>query len=182
PAPNVQTTVLPSGYVTLSWSDQSDNELGFALERSTDGFSFQLVDTIGANLQSYTDRTVSPGTTYHYRLRAYNPGGSSDYTYAPAAVTIPQLGLPTAPSSLGASAVRGAVNLSWSDPSNNEGGFQIERRTGNGAWQVLTTVAANTVAFTDSSVVARTKYSYRVRAFNVAGASSYSNQVTVTAK
>src|SRR5262249_59891575 len=116
------------------------------------------------------------------RLRAYNPGGSSDYTYAPAAVTLPQITLPTAPSSLGASAVRGAVNLTWSDLSNNEAGFQIERKTGNGAWQLLTTLAANTVAFTDTTVVARTKYSYRVRAFNAAGASPYSNQVTVTAK
>jgi hypothetical protein len=98
-------------------------------------------------------------------------------------VQTPYVALPAAPSNLTSAALaRGGVSLSWSDRSNNEDGFQIERKTGTSSWQLLTIVAANTVKLTDNSTVSRTTYSYRVRAFNAAGVSTYSNEVTVKAK
>ena len=50
--------MIAGGRVDLNWADQSDNELGFAIERSPDGQTFALVDTVGANIASYSDRTV----------------------------------------------------------------------------------------------------------------------------
>jgi subtilisin family serine protease len=180
---NLQPTVISGGRVDLTWADQSSDELGFAIEHSTDGQNFFLADTVGANVTSYSDRTVSPATTYYYRIRSYNPGGNSDYTYTPLPVQTPYVALPAAPSNLTSAALaRGGVSLSWSDRSNNEDGFQIERKTGTSSWQLLTIVAANTVKLTDNSTVSRTTYSYRVRAFNAAGVSTYSNEVTVKAK
>ncbi|MBI3852493.1 MAG: S8 family serine peptidase [Verrucomicrobia bacterium] len=186
PAPaapaNLQATPASGTRVDLSWADQSNNELGFALERSTDGVTFYLADTVGAGDVNYSDRTVQPGNTYFYRVRAYNPGGSSGYADAPS-VTTPAVSLPNAPSSLTATALSAGygVRLAWKDNSNNEDSFQIERKTST-TWQLLTTVAANTKTFTDASAARRTSYSYRVRAFNVAGSSAYSNQASVTTK
>jgi len=195
PAPfepvNLQTTVLPSGYVTLSWTDQANNELGFAIERSTDGFNYVVADTTGADLQGYTDRTVRPGTAYYYRVRACNPGGSSGYAYAAAVVNIPLITLPIAPSNLtGTALARGSgLSLSWNDRSNNELGFQLERRvnpTGKGAlpgpWELVMTLEPNATRYVDSAVASLTSYSYRLRAYNLAGISAYSNEVTVKAK
>jgi subtilisin family serine protease len=179
---NVQAVAASGTRVDLSWKDQSNNELGFAIERSTDGVTFHLADTVGAAHVSYSDLAVQPGNTYFYRVRAYNPGGSSAYA-PPTSVAIPAVGLPKAPSSLTAtplSAGKG-VSLAWKDNSNNEDGFQIERQTSS-TWQVLTTVAANTKTFTDTSAARRTTYTYRVLAFNVAGGSPYSNQASVTTK
>jgi thermitase len=186
PAPaapaNLQATPASGTRVDLSWTDQSNNELGFALERSTDGVTFYLADTVGAADVNYSDLTVQPGNTCFYRVRAYNPGGSSDYANA-VSVTTPAVTLPNSPSSLTATALSAGkgVSLAWKDNSNNEAGFQIERKTGS-TWQLLTTVGANTKTFTDASTARRTSYSYRVRAFNVACSSAYSNQVTVTTR
>jgi hypothetical protein len=98
-------------------------------------------------------------------------------------VATPAVTLPKAPSSLTATALSAGsgVSLAWKDNSSNEDGFQIERKTGS-TWQVLTTVTANTKTFKDASAARRTTYTYRVLAFNVAGGSPYSNQVSVTTK
>jgi thermitase len=182
-APTTLKATATSGTrVDLSWTDRSNNELGFDLERSTDGVTYFLADTVGANHVTYSDLTVQPGHTYFYRVRAYNPGGSS--AYAPSAsVATPAVTLPKAPSSLTATALSAGsgVSLAWKDNSSNEDGFQIERKTGS-TWQVLTTMAANTKTFKDASAARRTTYTYRVLAFNVAGGSPYSNQVSVTTK
>lgn len=188
PAPaapaNLQSPSTSGTRVDLSWADQSNNELGFAIERSTDGVTFYLADTVGAGDVDYSDRTVQPGNTYFYRVRAYNPGGSSGYANT-VSVTTPTVTLPNAPSSLKATALSAGkgVSLAWKDNSNNEDGFQIERRIGStGSWQLIATVSANTKSYTDTSTARRTTYNYRVRAFNIAGASAYSNQANVTAK
>ena len=179
---NVQAVAASGTHVDLSWRDQSNNELGFDIECSINGGTYYLADTVGAAHVSYSDLTVQPGNTYIYRVRAYNPGGSSAYANA-LPVTPPAVSLPKAPSSLKATALSAGkgVSLAWNDNANNEGGFQIERKTGN-TWQILTTVAANTRTFTDASAARRTTYTYRVLAFNVAGGSPYSNQVSVTTK
>lgn len=174
------------GRVDLKWTDQSANELGFAIERSSGGQPYVLVGTVGANLTNYSDWRVSANTTYSYRVRAYNPGGSSGYPNA-VNVTTPNVSLPTAPASLTAAAQApgkgGGVALAWADKSSNEGGFLVERKTGStSSWQPLITLAANTTKYTDTTTLARTTYYYRVRSYNIAGSSAYSNQVNVTAK
>ena len=182
-APATLRAVAASGtHVDLSWKDQSNNELGFDIERSTDGVTYYLTDTVGAAQVSYSDLTVQPGHTYFYRVRAYNPGGSS--AYAPStSVATPAVTLPKAPSSLTAKALATGkgVSLAWKDNSTNEDGFQIERLNGS-TWQPLATVAANIKTFTDTSAVRGITNTYRVLAFNVAGGSPYSNQVSVKAK
>lgn len=191
PVNTLPTPVAPTGLqalngvggrVDLTWSDASPNELGFVIERFTDGQTYSLVDTVGANRVSYSDRTVQPNRTYLYRVRAYHAGGQSSSTVAASAVTVPNLASPTAPSNLAAKTQPGAVNLSWADKSNNEEGFRIERRTGTGSWTPLATVGPNTTKYTDPTTVWRTKYSYRVRAYNIAGTSATSNEVSVTGK
>jgi subtilisin family serine protease len=184
PAPNAPTALLATAAsgtrVNLSWTDQSNNELGFALERSSDGVTYYLADSVGAGDANYSDLTVQPGNTYFYRVRAYNPGGSSGYANT-VSVTTPTVTLPNAPSSLKATALAlGRVSLTWNDNANNEDGFQIERRTGStGSWQLIGTVTANTKSYTDTSTARRTTYNYRVRSFNTAGSSAYSNTVSI---
>ena len=183
---NLQAAVGTGGRVDLKWTDQSANELGFAIERSMNGQPYVVVGSVGANLTNYSDWTVSPYTTYSYRIRAYNPGGSSSYPNTANAAT-PNWSVPTAPASLTASAQApakgGGIALAWADKSSNEGGFLVERKNGStGTWQPLKTVSPNTTKYTDTSTVSRTNYTYRVRAYNIAGNSAGSNEVSVTAK
>ncbi len=80
---------------------------------------------------------------------------------------------PLAPSgltaTLGGPIANPHVVLNWADNSHNETGFSIERATGAGPWTPLTTVGVNVTTFTDTTVVRRTTYHYRVIANNVVG-------------
>ncbi|HJY81928.1 MAG TPA: LamG-like jellyroll fold domain-containing protein, partial [Candidatus Binatia bacterium] len=67
--------------------------------------------------------------------------------------------------------------LTWVDSSTNESGFQIERKTGSaGTYAQIATVVAKTTSYVDGNVTAGITYCYRVRAFNSAGVSVYSNE------
>jgi hypothetical protein len=88
---------------------------------------------------------------------------------------------PAAPSFLIAEAFSsGAVKLMWGDASNNEEGFKIERKEEDyGSWLQIATVGANITEYTDQIYWIGTYY-YRVKAYNSAGESDYSNMVKVT--
>jgi aqualysin 1 len=93
----------------------------------------------------------------------------------------PVLAPPAAPSGLTLRLVAlSQVDLAWSDRSDNEDGFEVERRTGSGEFAAIARPGADAQAFSDRTVERAHTYTYRVRAFNAAGASAYSNEATVT--
>ena len=79
--------------INLSWTDNSDNESGFALERSTDNITFAEVASLGAGTTSYTDNGLTSETTYYYRVEANNGAGASGYSNVSSAITdvLPQM-------------------------------------------------------------------------------------------
>lgn len=66
--------------ISISWEDNATGEDGYIIERRTGTEPFTTVATVGANVESFNDNTVSPGTTYAYRISAYsllpNPAGT----------------------------------------------------------------------------------------------------------
>jgi hypothetical protein len=90
--------------------------------------------------------------------------------------------VPAAPSGLSAVAnSASAINLVWADNSNNETGFQLERKIGtSGTYALVASPAANQTSYTDSSLQASTTYYYRIRAYNGVGNSAYSNESGTT--
>ncbi len=93
-------------------------------------------------------------------------GGGIDPPAAPSALT----GTVLSPTS---------VRLDWADNADNETGFTVQRSVGRGAFLFLAEVSDNVTTYTDTTVVARGSYRYRVRAFNDAGASAWSNTIRV---
>jgi hypothetical protein len=88
---------------------------------------------------------------------------------------------PLAPGNLSASAVSSnRIDLVWSDNSTNEDGFAIERSADGVSFSQITTVAANLTSYSNTGLNASTTYTYRVRAFNSAGFSGYSNAASGT--
>src|SRR4030095_614612 len=68
-----------------------------------------------------------------------------------------------------------SLRLTWTDTSNNEDGFKIERLVA-GLVDATLTVPVNATSYIDSALVAGTVYCYRLEAFNSAGDSDPSNQ------
>lgn len=176
----LSATALSSTSVRLNWTDNSNNETAFALyRRSLPSGSFAQVTSTAPNVTSFTDNTVSAGGSYEYRVRAWNGADSSPYSNT-VSVSTPQV-LPAAPSALTAAVLNPtSVRLNWSDNSNNEAQFEIQRRLAPaGTFATVLSAAANAVTINDT-VVALTSYEYRVRATNAAGASAWSNTASVT--
>ncbi|HXG51633.1 MAG TPA: InlB B-repeat-containing protein [candidate division Zixibacteria bacterium] len=73
------------------------------------------------------------------------------------------------------------LRLTWSDNSTDESGFYIERRPGSGStYTQIASVGADVTSYTDSNLPNSTTYCYRVRAYNSAGTSGYSNESCAT--
>jgi hypothetical protein len=185
----MQAVLITGPQVRLTWVDNSNNETSFAIERQIGGGAFNALASVGANVTTYTDTTVTEGNTYTYRVKAVNAAGSSGYSISG---PVPVL-VPAAPSGLIADPVQvgkktDAVTIRWFDNSTNETNFTVARCTGTTAACVLagavwtnltTTLPAGTVAYNDTGLTKGATYSYRVGATNLAGPSAWSNVIAV---
>ncbi|HEY7326763.1 MAG TPA: hypothetical protein VH592_03940 [Gemmataceae bacterium] len=84
---NLNATVFSSRQMNISWQDNSNNETGFILQRSTNGGSWTTISKVGANVTTYSDNTVYRGTTYSYRVCAYNSFGDSAFSNTTGSIT-----------------------------------------------------------------------------------------------
>ncbi len=86
--PKNLTSSATTSSVNLSWEDKSAAETGHEIERKAGSGSFSSYTTVGANITSYTDNSVTKGQTYQYRVRAYSANEKSGYSNV-TTVTIP---------------------------------------------------------------------------------------------
>ena len=120
---------------------------------------------------------------FDYEIYVMNPDGSNptrltnntadDYAPSWGALVL------AAPTDLTAVAVSSTqINLTWTDNSPGEDGFQIERCEGNSKCSVFRRIAgtsANVTGFADTGLRPNTFYTYRVRAYGPGGDSPFSN-------
>ena len=167
---NLRATSVTGTEVNLAWNDNSNNETGFRIERSSDGTNFTTVGTVAANQTTFTDLPAQGGQ-YTYRIRSFNAQSTS----VPSNSILISFRVPLAPTNARITGVTiDSATLAWNDNSNNETGFRIERSVDGTNWTVVTTTAANVTTFTNSGLTANT-YRYRVLAVNAEGNSQASN-------
>jgi carboxypeptidase T len=178
---NLAAAAVSSSQINLTWGD-SDTEAGYKIERCTGAgcSDFMQVAAVGANVTSYANSGLTASTSYSYRVRATNAVGDSAYSNEVSAATLAAPTVPAAPTGLTATAVSASqISLTWAD-SDTETGFKIERCTGVNCtdFAQIATVGANVASYANSGLSASTSYSYRVRAYNTAGDSGYSNEAS----
>jgi len=189
PAAPSAVVVTPTSLssVRVTWSDNSADESGFAVERraGTSG-EWLLIAEVGPGVTTIEDHGLEAGTHW-YRVRAHRVAAErarySAYS-PPIAITIAPSLVPAMPAELQAAVTgTGEITLTWSNPSAGvESGFQVERRAGAGAWTRIATLPAGASSYKDTGVAVGL-YAYRVRShaarFGMAWHSPYSMPVTV---
>ena len=81
---------ISSFETALAWNEMLSNETGFIIERSVTGSGiWETVITTAANITSIRDLTISPGTSYTYRISAPLAGGGSSPAVLSYSVAVP---------------------------------------------------------------------------------------------
>jgi titin len=176
---NLAVVVVTATSVQLTWTDNATTESGYRVERSTDGgATFTQVGVLGANAVTYTSTGLTPGTTYHFRVRAADGLIYSPYSAVVAATTAPG---PAAPTNLQATALSSAsIRLTWTDNTASETFFWIERSTDGVSFVSSGVVGTNVTSYTVQLLLPGTQYWFRVRAQEGSLYSPYSAVATAT--
>jgi hypothetical protein len=174
----LQVAAVTNTTVTLRWTDRSSNEVGFIIYRQQ-GDAWARTDTAGVNQTSIEIGELQPGTTYRFRVTAYNQDGESEPTdEVQAQTTQPQM--PNPPTDVAATPLSSSVvQVTWTDRGTQDS-FLIQRREDQTAWTGVGATPDNTEEYLDSTVQAQTHYFYRVGAKNQNGTSWSLDSAEVT--
>jgi len=187
---NLTATANSSTQVELSWQDNSNNEKRFYIYRKSSTSStvsgslansdYSQIGYVGANSNGAYDTGANPGTTYWYKVTAWNDSGESGFSNETSATTPTEQTIPIAPSNLTTAVVYcNQVDLDWQDNSDNEDGFKIFRTFGGTTYYKVADLAANITSYSDTGLGANSAYWFYVQVYNSAGTAN-SNSVSIT--
>lgn len=84
---NLTATAVSSTQINLTWTDNATNETGYYVERRTGTGTYSRIATLATNTTSYANTGLAAGTTYTYRVQAYNASAVSGYSNEASATT-----------------------------------------------------------------------------------------------
>lgn len=172
------TSVSASSSIRLKWK-KSSNAAGYKIYRA-DSYSgkYKAIKTITKNSTvSYTDKSVTLGKVYYYKVRAYAKFGKTTKYSSYSAVVCAQPELSETQISSIYSIGTTSLKLKWEKVSD-AAGYKIYRKTGkNGKYTCVKTISkASTTAWKNSGLKKGTNYYYKIRAYKkVNGKTNYSS-------
>ena len=168
-----------TGYdrIKLTWTKVADAS-SYEIQRKVSGGSYKTVKTTTAT--SYTDKGLSCGTKYFYRIRAVYEAEDGAVTYGtwwrrlsarpkPARASI---------SSLKRGPACTTLSLTWGSVSGATG-YEVSRKKAGGSWKKVRSVAASTAgtggrfSWKNTGLTLGKSYSYRVRAYAKVSGTKY---------
>lgn len=172
---NLVATAAAAGGIDVAWSDNSQFEDGYEVQRSGSDFVFTVIGSVPAGASSYHDAVSTLGR-YWYRVRAAKDAGYSYFSnYADALLAG---AAPSAPANaLAVPEGSTVVTVYWQDMSADEQGFRVERSTdGRVTWLAAGGTGWDQQTFIDAGRTPEQEVCYRVIAFNNMGDSPASNE------
>lgn len=162
--------------VRITWRDRSDDEEGFeVLRRAIDKVDFELRGTVAADELEFVD-DAPRDPIFIYQVRAFNGDEDSELSNrcyvnrSPAAV----------PLNFNVRLIAlTVVRVSWSDRSNGERAFEIQRALVGKPFKTIVRAPANTEVYDDYDLAAANSYVYRMRALGRPGICWASSKYTV---
>lgn len=156
--------------IQLSWTDNSNDEDYFTIERSLNGTVWFQPQTIQINSSGFDVTGLQDNTTYYFRLRAGNAYGVSSWTSTASATT--EAILPPI-------ATTPTLTLAWDANSSTEqvSSYRVYERTGQGPVYSYNLIGETTRLYMSITPV-RGANAWVVRAVNNIAAGPYSDPAT----
>lgn len=159
------TGSFANGVTSLAWTDNANNETRFEVERAELGVDteYSVIAVLPPDTTQYQDSTGLGGITYSYRITPYRfdvAGGSPDTVSIETGVGI------AAPTAVKAKATsKAGIEITWKGRFDRTALVQVQRFNPDlGFWVTVGNVSARGGKFTDTGLLRRTAYSYRLRA------------------
>ena len=177
PVDKLSCTQRTSNTVTLSWG-VNNFATGYIIERYSDGKWIQIANIASNTTVSCKTGSLSAGTAYRFRIKAYNSSSVSSYTYT---------SVETLPADVGnficTARTTNSITLSW-NRNTTATGYKLEQYKG-GKWVQVAVINSNsTTSYRVTGLTAATAYNFRIRAYktsgNVTAHSGYTNLSTLT--
>ncbi|MCK8492936.1 fibronectin type III domain-containing protein [Spirosoma sp. RP8] len=165
-APSNLIASLSGTIITLTWQDNSDNEMGFFIERSTSpNGSFVPVGGVGPNTTTFVDSKTTLQTRYYYRIR---PSNTTTGSLSSTIDIVVSAGLTT-------TLVGNSAQLTW--PALGTGiTYEVQwRAVGDADWTSKSGIPSNTTIL--YGLASNATYEWRVRA---TGSDRYEGPVRFT--
>ncbi len=186
-------TATASGQaIALAWeapaNSGSASVTGYRIEWSADGNDpwTNVSPAHTGTERTYTDMSVAPSTTRHYRVTATNNIGES-LPSLPAMATSGAATAPGSPTALTATANgQTQIDLTWTAPQNTGGsaitGYQVQwSANGTDSWAGVSPAHSGTdPSYSDQGLTRGTTRYYRVRAMNDVDQGTWSTVVSAT--
>ena len=153
--------------VQLSWTGGVTGAEGYVIYRRTEGGSYAEIGRTSGN--TYSD-TISAGIKYYYAVAVYSGSRTED--------KCPEVGVMylATPSGLSVSNTIASLTLKWNAVTDATG-YEIYRAGTDGKYSKITTVTST--SYVDTNVKNNTQYSYKIKAYNAAGASAFSTAASL---
>ena len=177
PVDKLSCTQRTSNTVTLSWG-VNNFATGYIIERYSDGKWIQIANIASNMTVSCKTGSLSAGTAYRFRIKAYNGSSVSSYTYT---------SVETLPADVGnfrcTARTTNSITLSWNRNATATG-YKLEQYKG-GKWVQVAVINSNsTTSYRVTGLTAATTYNFRIRAYKTSGNatahSGYTNLSTLT--
>ncbi|MDP8240046.1 MAG: fibronectin type III domain-containing protein [Candidatus Hatepunaea meridiana] len=170
PAEDLTATALSDAQIKLTWTDTSPFEMGYRVQRALGGVdSWSNVAELERDVKEYNDTGLDEGTEYRYRVKTYDAQKESEPSNIVSAVTLAKP--PVEPSAMQdtiaiqENRVFTNIKLTWSDESEKEDGYQIQRKLGSrGTYEVAADLDADIEEYLDEGLESNERYYYQIRA------------------
>ena len=177
PVDKLSCTQRTSNTVTLSWG-VNNFATGYIIERYSDGKWIQIANIASNTTVSCKTGSLSAGTAYRFRIKAYNSSSVSSYTYT---------SVETLPADVGnfrcTARTTSSITLSW-NRNTTATGYKLEQYKGRKWVQVAVINSYSTTSYRVTGLTAATAYNFRIRAYKTSGNatahSGYTNLSTLT--
>lgn len=173
------TSLMQTSF-TSNWS-LSNSATGYYLDVSTSNTFSSFVSGYNAkdvgNVTTFGVTGLSPGTSYYYRVRAYNGSGQSGNSSLTSTTTI----APDPVASAGTSLAQTSFNANWA-ASTSATGYYLDVSTSSSFSSFVAGyngIDIGATSYSVSGLSPGTTYYYRVRAHSLSGISGNSNLITV---